>query len=454
MEITSDFSCHHNEQLNGIRSIRKFLRASNNATTEINNGVYINLIARYFWYQENSNICCHIEIGWEPWYINNGVTNKWTNQGTNNFSQSNCSVLKINGNIITDSSPIAAPIGNGSNMIYYDNGNIKPVEITNNYQSLYCFHITTVSTDKNINIEYKYEYESSGTIYSVDFTDNNSLKIYRPSKYDDNFVFNRKGLNELIKNIKEYPLIGATSTTMDSGAPGILFTHGNGNAIKIPVGNNISFNGANSISIDDAPIQNFGTFRVSINGNSNTYEVPIKGFSASTGQIIIGNNNTPITITGSTSSSINLGNITISSSSSTADNYLQIGNTIYGDGTHQKKIKKYYVQANGFLSRTSNTATQWYTGYSYTPNANYNTFEFSGGTGITLGNDVQDIIVAPAAANDYAGDSTTNSSWDYCRDYGVRCLSHTTNSITFKSDEKFADGTSGWVAMSVIVIYK
>ena len=292
MEITSDFNCHHNEQLNGIRSIRKFLRASNNITTETNNGVYINLIARYFWYQnENNNICCHIEIGWEPWYINNGVPNKWTSQGANNFSQSNCSTLKINGNIITDSSPIAAPIGNSSNMIYYDNGNIKPVEITNNYQSLYCFHITTASTDKNINIEYKYEYESSGTIYSVDFTDNNSLKIYRPSKYDDNFVFNRKGLNELIKNIKEYPIIDATNITEEGISKLRIFSgnprfNNNNNYKDIEIGSGIIFSGATAASNP----QPTGTFRITT-GNVD-YDVPICGFN--------GNNAGNITLNGNT----------------------------------------------------------------------------------------------------------------------------------------------------------
>ena len=425
IEKISNSSCH-NGQLNGIRSIRKFLRVSNNATTETNNGVYINLIARYFWYQnENNNICCHIEIGWEPWYINNGVPNKWISQGANNFSQSNCSTLKINGNIITDSSPIAAPIGNSSNMIYYDNGNIKPVEITNNYQSLYCFHITTASTDKNINIEYKYEYESSGTIYSVDFTDNNSLKIYRPSKYDDNFVFNRKGLNELIKNIKEYPLIGVTSTTMDSGAPGILFTHGNGTAIKIAVGNDISFNGASSISNPNATTQNFGTFRVSVNGDNNTYEVPIKGFSTSNSKIIIGDNNTPITITGNAGSSINI------SGEISATTIKEGGSAI--SALYQKKPNVIYsILSKTDWSTTTGGVSQTVTGYTTNIAAASNTISFNSETPSKL-NNIKDIIVTPVPSDDSSGLDKT--SWAVWRDYGIRCATYTNTSITFYADE-------------------
>ena len=438
IEKISNSSCH-NGQLNGIRSIRKFLRVSNNATTETNNGVYINLIARYFWYQnENNNICCHIEIGWEPWYINNGVPNKWTSQGANNFSQSNCSTLKINGNIITYSSPIAAPIGNGSNMIYYDNGNIKPVEITNNYQSLYCFHITTASTDKNINIEYKYEYESSGTIYSVDFTDNNSLKIYRPSKYDDNFVFNRKGLNELIKNIKEYPLIGVTSTTMDSGAPGILFTHGNRTTTKIAVGNDISFNGANSISNPNTTTQNFGTFRVSVNGDNNTYEVPIKGFSTSNSKIIIGDNNTPITITGSTGSSINIsGEISATTikegSSAISTIYQKKPTVIYTrlDKTNWGTSMNNVTYSNGVVYTT--------TGYKTDSSMNSNTVltpYYNTQTEVSILDDIKDIIVSPVP-ND-GGTDLNDNSWTIWRNYGIRCATYTTgenSNIIFYADE-------------------
>ena len=428
---------------NSIRTAKKMLRSTDSSCTEITQSVYVNLIARYYWYEATS---CHIELGWETWYYQGGNTlTKYTIQSAN-FMQANKSTLKINGT--TYGSSVAPPINN-CNMLKVSGGEV--VVTDNNYNCLYSLDVTGVDT-KTLEIEYTYDYTTSGENsqrYYVEFEGNNALKIFKPSKYDNNVIFNKKGLNELIKNIKEYPLIDIEPVasdqwaTVSGGQPSIKIIHGNpnfgatGQNYKyVTVGSNINF--INSTTTTTAVPQVNGTFRVKI--NNEIFEVPIQGIDSNTSNLTLGTQGTTTAITLNGDTTIN-GSLTVNSTTGVV-----VGNTTYGDGTHQKKIDKHYVEVNfnGVTFGTTGgtvTCTAWST-------------TFKGATGSINLTGVSDIIVSPVA-NDYSKTNgvknSNNSSWEWARNYGIRCDKYTTTNITFLADNRPPDPY--FITVEVLSIY-
>lgn len=81
----------------------------------------------------------------------------------------------------------------------------------------------TINTSNNFllaNFKYEYTGTSTGVTYIVEIKD---IKIPRTNKYENNVIFNKDGLNELIDNIKKYPIVDISS----NGKYGYLhITHG------------------------------------------------------------------------------------------------------------------------------------------------------------------------------------------------------------------------------------
>ena len=290
----------------------------------INQNVYLNLIVKYYWIDDTK---CYLEAGWEPWYLNESegqvISQRFTGQD-NNFSQ-NKSILTIGNNLISLSDKIK-PLTSVSdcNML---NGNDTPI-----FQGV--INVTT-----SFDIAYYYEYTNGEITYYIDLNTKHKLKISKPGRYDDNIVFNKEGLNELIDNIKKYPITDIETVeasqwvNVSDGQPSIKVIHGNkeysyaktsdANIISgkkyfsysdqngyelvtspdvndlssyyepvnykyVKVGSNISFQDIEGNIIDpldsaNIPQQSDGTFRVNV--NTDTYEVPVKGIEETISQL-------------------------------------------------------------------------------------------------------------------------------------------------------------------------
>ena len=156
------------------------------------------------------------------------------------------------------------------------------------------------SDNNYIVASFKYEYTDAikNITYYVDIP---NIKIPKTSKYEHNVVFTEDGVNELIKNIKEYPItkveeITDTSTWNDytEGKPCLKITYGDTTKIfngykkangtnqtqtttgfqYVPVGSNITFpNETSPLPANQAT----GTIRININGV--THEIPVYGLA-------------------------------------------------------------------------------------------------------------------------------------------------------------------------------
>lgn len=304
----------------------------------INSTAFLNLVVKYIWTDSNS---CYLELGWEPWHLNEDNQLVRFNDTDNYFSQeglgSDSVYLTINGepclninSLIPNTSP------NTCRMI--------DLEENDTYIPIKCYEITGIEGTNNLNIEYYYEYTDTNTDikYYVDLTGKKGLKIPKVGKYDDNIIFNKDGLNELIDNIKKYPVIDIETvpaeqwSDVSEGQPSIKIIHGNPeyddenhhNYKYVKVGSNIIFEDSQEIilnyietadtqldsnfnycyrdnesyipietqeelsaainngktiykkSIDQKP----GSFRVNI--NTDTYEVPVKDIKNSVDTLI------------------------------------------------------------------------------------------------------------------------------------------------------------------------
>ena len=89
--------------------------------------------------------------------------------------------------------------------------------------------LTQIST-KNIPVIFKYNYTNeNGRTYTLEIP---NIKIPKPSRYEENVVFNKDGLNEMIDYFKKYPVIDAIPSP-DFGK--IRITMGTGNTKDIAI---------------------------------------------------------------------------------------------------------------------------------------------------------------------------------------------------------------------------
>lgn len=168
---------------------------------EVQNGVYLNLRAEYQWLADDK---LDLQVNWAPYVYNESQKKGVAYNATlgNGFNAS-VGVLTITG------------IGSQSGKA-----------LTGSYST----QISNLGNVKNVNISFSYENGNAIVDLTKDF---NILKIPKPSKYDDNVVFNRAGLNEMIDYFKKYPVRLTTESNDEYGS--ISVAHGIEDARNIPV---------------------------------------------------------------------------------------------------------------------------------------------------------------------------------------------------------------------------
>ena len=260
-----------------------------------------------FNYEWSQNNCTISNIEWYPTQLIDG---EWTSSGvifgTDEepfFSQPNKIEIKFGGESINISDNSTLNSGSASGIT---KGNISSSYLSSSFKYSYTVKYDT-ATDAWVAVNDNDELGEYSFIEYLIKIDN--IRIPKTSKYENNVVFTERGVNELLKNIKNYPIIDITSVesnTTDTddnniwnyytgGKPCIKIDYGDRDRIfegytttsaqtagykYVAVGSNIKFkkpNGEDVSSVTTSNDQNTGTFRVNIDGV--TYEVPIKGFT-------------------------------------------------------------------------------------------------------------------------------------------------------------------------------
>lgn len=288
---------------------------------DINEGKTITFKFNYVWTQNN---CTISNIEWYPTQLVNG---EWTSQNIafddttdiDFFNQPNKIAIKFGGSSATISSDATLNSGNVT-----DSGSETELTV-NNISAAY------LSASFTYSYTVKYENEKWVEVNNGDEPDEYSfieyfikidnIRIPKTSKYENNVIFTEAAVEELIDNIKKYPVTSIEGATPTGQQPYITVHHGsdsNTTGTKIKVGSVITFPASqNSDST--------GTFRVSIDGTESV--VPIKGFDSGS------------------SGSINLGGDLIPG----ADNSYDIGTIPYEYilATTYNANKIYYIESNG-----------------------------------------------------------------------------------------------------------
>ena len=260
-----------------------------------------------FNYEWSQNNCTISNIEWYPTQLIDG---EWTSSGvifgTDEepfFSQPNKIEIKFGGESINISDNSTLNSGSASGIT---KGNISSSYLSSSFKYSYTVKYDT-ATDAWVAVNDNDELGEYSFIEYLIKIDN--IRIPKTSKYENNVVFTERGVNELLKNIKNYPIIDITSVesnTTDTddnniwnyytgGKPCIKIDYGDRDRIfegytttsaqtagykYVAVGSNIKFkkpNGEDVSSVTTSNTQGTGTFRVNIDGV--TYEVPIKGFT-------------------------------------------------------------------------------------------------------------------------------------------------------------------------------
>ena len=260
-----------------------------------------------FNYEWSQNNCTISNIEWYPTQLIDG---EWTSSGvifdTNEepfFSQPNKIEIKFGGESINISDNSTLNSGSASGIT---KNNISSSYLSSSFKYSYTvkYDITTdtwIAVNDNDELG---EYSFIEYLIKID-----NIRIPKTSKYENNVVFTERGVNELLTNIKNYPIIDIASVESNNtdiadnniwnyytgGKPCIRIDYGDRDRTfegyttvgaqttgykYVAVGSNIKFkkpNGEDASSVTTSNAQGTGTFRVNIDGV--TYEVPIKGFT-------------------------------------------------------------------------------------------------------------------------------------------------------------------------------
>ena len=239
---------------------RFFLKAidipSNSQTTPLaadtratNATTYINFMTKYYWVEPT---ICYLDIGWEPWapdantntHYQTLIDDSSVDDNDNNFLEPYV-VVQVIGNGYGYNQ--ATPLPDNINQRNYQKLNIPANTILNNAGTLKDDAILALKLkiefdtgeDRNFNIgfgylnivedgDHKYYYSVNKKTDSTD-TFNKYVTIPAPSRYENNVIFNEAGINDLIKNIKEYPVVDVDEVPESrwiNGNPSILVIHG------------------------------------------------------------------------------------------------------------------------------------------------------------------------------------------------------------------------------------
>lgn len=152
------------------------------------NSVYLQVELKYIWVADGANKECQIAMSWAPYYYPlDSTTPREYNFSDTKFHK----VFKdINGgftieNIATDNASII-------------NLNSHTIERVNPQY----FKLVDTEWKSDPTFSFIYNTEEDGITYSISIP---KWTIPRPSKYDNNLVFNKDGLEDFINQIHEYP---------------------------------------------------------------------------------------------------------------------------------------------------------------------------------------------------------------------------------------------------------
>ena len=162
-----------------------------------------------FNYEWSQNNCTISNIEWYPTQLIDG---EWTSSGvifgTDEepfFSQPNKIEIKFGGESINISDNSTLNSGSASGVT---KGNISSSYLSSSFKYSYTVKYDT-ATDAWVAVNDNDELGEYSFIEYLIKIDN--IRIPKTSKYENNVVFTERGVNELLKNIKNYPIIDITS---------------------------------------------------------------------------------------------------------------------------------------------------------------------------------------------------------------------------------------------------
>lgn len=178
----------------------------------------VNFSFNYSW---SGNNCTISEVRWKPGKIEyDSITHErsFVQEGleSNGFQSAN--------NIDENRIVLKIQFGQGeSGIVPTNQDGHKSIYANKTYTPDNSDWSVTINTTNNFllaNFKYQYTGTSTGVTYIVEIKD---IKIPRTNKYENNVIFNKDGLNELIDHFQKYPVIGVKQSNKYGH---IKITHG------------------------------------------------------------------------------------------------------------------------------------------------------------------------------------------------------------------------------------
>ena len=201
---------------------------------DVENGRLVKFTFTYEWVKSSKGIengrCNITNVRWWPGYYNSKQTFVPTALVSSGFKKETSSYLTIkfgkNATTLREGCNIYANIENGHRPLnalrYVDNVNASYITAS------FVYKYTDSTTYPN----------ASPIIYSVEI---NNIKIPKPSKYENNVVFTEAGVNELLDNIKKYPVTSVSGTKHTSEVnPYTLKVTKNGTTTEYTTGSRVA----------------------------------------------------------------------------------------------------------------------------------------------------------------------------------------------------------------------
>lgn len=158
------------------------------------NSVYLQVELKYIWVVDGANKECQIAMSWAPYYY--PLDSTTPREYTTEFSDTKFHKVfnTINSGFTIENIASNKIDGSGSSV----NLNSQTIKL-DNPQS---FKLVDTEWKSDPTFSFIYNTEEDGITYSISIP---KWTISRPSKYDNNLVFNKDGLEDFINQIHEYP---------------------------------------------------------------------------------------------------------------------------------------------------------------------------------------------------------------------------------------------------------
>ena len=192
-----------------FESINEEDYSNSNYITDITNGLMINFRFTYEW--TDINTCQITHIAWRPC--------KFNNNGTLDIDGSNDNVIEF---AATGFKQKKLKVQFGDTQVTTSNNELFNLDIILNDVYNQTITLSNISA-KYIPVIFKYEHiNENGRTYSLEIP---NIKIPKPSRYEENVIFNKDGLNEMIDHFQKYPVIEVKSTLTNDNATNGKFGH-------------------------------------------------------------------------------------------------------------------------------------------------------------------------------------------------------------------------------------